>query len=91
MARAHGRLYEYYKSSAKELPDTIEEMAPLFAAVMHGCQARQHQEAFAVVYWQRILREEEGYSAKNGSGHKVSDASCLRARLWSTMNHLVTR
>jgi hypothetical protein len=26
---------------------------------------------------------------KYGSGHKVSDADCFLARLWSTMNHLV--
>ena len=43
---AHSRLYEYYKNSAKELPDTLEEMAPLFAAVAHGCQAGRYQEAF---------------------------------------------
>ena len=30
---AHGRLYEHDKSVAKEFPDTIEEMAPLYAAV----------------------------------------------------------
>jgi len=41
----HNRLYEYYKASAKEYPDTLEEMAPLFAAMMHGCQAGRYQEA----------------------------------------------
>ncbi|MBI5934016.1 MAG: toll/interleukin-1 receptor domain-containing protein [Chloroflexi bacterium] len=52
---AHGRLYEYYKFTAKELPDTLEEMAPLFAAVMHGCQARLYKRSF-VDYYTRILR-----------------------------------
>ena len=51
---AHSRLYEYYKSSTKEFPDTIEEMTPLLAAVLHGCQAGKHQEAFDEVYWRRI-------------------------------------
>lgn len=41
------------------------------------------------------LFEDMGYqhirSSYNGSGHKVSDGSCFRARLWSTMNHLVTK
>ena len=46
----NNRLYEYYKASAKELPDTLQEMAPLFAAVMHGCQAGRHQEALVEVY-----------------------------------------
>ena len=40
---AHGRLYEHYKAQVPELPDTLEEMAPLFAAVAHGCQSGRHQ------------------------------------------------
>jgi len=59
---ANSRLYEYYKSAAKELPDTIEEMAPLYAAVMHGCQAGKHQVALEEVFWQRIRRGESGFS-----------------------------
>jgi len=47
---AHHRLYEYYKSSAKEFPDTLEEMAPLYAAVAHGCQAGRHREALDEVF-----------------------------------------
>jgi len=35
----HRRLYAYLKEMAKPLPDTIEEMAPLYAAVVHGCLA----------------------------------------------------
>jgi len=61
---AHSRLYEYYRTEAKEYPDTIEEMAPLYAAVAHGCQAGRHQEAFHEVYWRRIQREEEAFSVK---------------------------
>lgn len=53
---AHGRLYEYYKSVAKELPDTLEEMSPLYAAVLHGCQAGRYQEAYNDVYLKRIRR-----------------------------------
>ena len=58
----HNRLYEHLKATAKELPDTIEEMAPLYAAVAHGCQAGRHQEALIEVYWQRILRGKEHFS-----------------------------
>jgi hypothetical protein len=42
---AHSRLYEYYKNRAKEYPETLAEMAPLYAAAAHGCQAGRHQEA----------------------------------------------
>lgn len=61
---AHGRLYAFYTAQAKELPDTIEEMAPLYAAVGHGCQAERHQEVLDEVYWPRIQRGEEFFSTK---------------------------
>jgi tetratricopeptide (TPR) repeat protein len=59
--QAHVRLYEHFKAAAKELPDTLEEMEPLFAAVRHGCAAGMHNEAVYEVYWPRIHRKEEGY------------------------------
>jgi len=62
---AHNRLYEYYKKlPEKELPDTVEEMAPLFLAVIHGCKAGKYEEAFYEVYWKRIQRGDEFYSWK---------------------------
>ncbi len=58
---AHGRLYEYFRDlPEKELPDTLEEMEPLFCAVAHGCAAGRHQETFDV-YWKRINRVDEAY------------------------------
>ncbi|MCP5047132.1 MAG: toll/interleukin-1 receptor domain-containing protein, partial [bacterium] len=43
---AHQRLYGYYKNlPKKELPDSLQEMEPLFSAVAHGCLAGLHQEA----------------------------------------------
>lgn len=62
---AHTRLYHYYKNlPEKELPDTLQEMEPLFAAVAHGCAAGLHQEALDDVYWQRIKRGNEHYSTQ---------------------------
>jgi len=61
---AHSRLYDYYKNTAKELPDTIKEMAPLYQAVAHGCEAGRYQEALNEVYWRRIKRGEEAFSTK---------------------------
>ncbi len=55
---AHSRLYEYYKSQAKEYPETIEEMTPLLAAVAHGCEARRYQEVLDKVYQRRIQRKD---------------------------------
>jgi tetratricopeptide (TPR) repeat protein len=59
---AHGRLYEYYKSAAKEYPDTLEEMVPLYEAVFHGCHAGRHQEVLEEVYWRRISRGRERFA-----------------------------
>ena len=37
---------------------------PLFAAVLHGCQAGKHQEVLDEVYRQRIARTNEYFSVK---------------------------
>jgi len=60
----NNRLYEFYKTTAKEFPNTLEEMAPLFAAVMHGCQAGKYQEAYDEVYRERIRRGNEQFQLK---------------------------
>ena len=67
---AHSRLYEYYRALpeklfGKFLPDTLEEMEPLFRAVAHGCQAGRYQEALDEVYWKRICRGNEAFVNKN--------------------------
>ena len=60
----HERLYVYYKQAAPELPETLEAMLPLYAAVVHGCRAGRVQEAAAEVYWRRILRGAEFFSTQ---------------------------
>ena len=66
---AHSRLYEYYKNlPEKELPDTLEEMEPLFIAVRHGCLAGRHQEAFDDILWERIRRGQQAYVTKSLGG-----------------------
>jgi len=73
---AHSRLYEYYRNSQpKEYPETLEEMAPLFAAVAHGCQAGRYQEALREVFYRRMDRE-EGFVA-----HKLGAMGALLATL----------
>ena len=54
----HGRLFEHYQGVPKEnQPSTLEGLAPLYAAVAHGCAAGQYQEAYRLVYRTRIHRE----------------------------------
>ena len=57
----HERLYEHFKNAASQLPDTLEEMMPLYAAVAHGCRAGKHKQAYDEVYRPRIRRENELY------------------------------
>lgn len=61
---ANYRLYKHLKRTAKVRPNTIEEMAPLYAAVAHGCAAGRHQEALDEVYFKRICRGEEFFSLR---------------------------
>ncbi|NQU86889.1 MAG: toll/interleukin-1 receptor domain-containing protein [Mariniphaga sp.] len=75
--QSHLHLYEYYKNlPEKELPDTLEEMEPLFAAVKHGCLAGKHQEVLDDVYWNRISRGNHAYTV-NKLGAFGADLSCL--------------
>ncbi|MEQ1812499.1 MAG: hypothetical protein ABL889_21395, partial [Terricaulis sp.] len=54
---AHERLYRLYAAACvKELPDTLEEMTPLFHAIGHACAAGLHEEAFDKVYLRRVRR-----------------------------------
>jgi tetratricopeptide (TPR) repeat protein len=68
----HDCLYEHLKETADELPETAEAMAPLFAAVAHGCAAGRHQETLDEVYWRRIQRGDKAFNTKKlglfGSG-----------------------
>ena len=81
--QAHTRLYDYYKAlPEEELPDTLEEMQPLFSAVAHGCAAGLHQRALDEVYWPRIKREGENYlTSKLGA---FSDYLAVVAHFFTT-------
>src|ERR1039457_5028631 len=61
----HAQLYEHYTRQAPLLPDTLEEMTPLFYAVYHGCQAGRHRDVIDRVYRTRILRGAAGYLWRN--------------------------
>lgn len=58
---AHEILYRHYAAAAPDLPDTLEEMQPLFNAVQHGVKAGRAQEVFNEVFWRRILRGKDAY------------------------------
>jgi nucleoside phosphorylase/tetratricopeptide (TPR) repeat protein len=61
--QAHRVLFDYYQTvPTQPQPDTLEELEPLYRAVVHGCLAGEYQKALDEVYWDRIRRSKEGYS-----------------------------
>jgi tetratricopeptide (TPR) repeat protein len=81
---ANNRLYEHLTRTAKELPDTVEEMSPLYTAVSHGCSAGRHQEALDEVYWRRIQRGNESFNTKGlgAFGHDLIALLGFFETLW---------
>lgn len=60
---AHSVLFDWFCSLPdKEQPDTLEELEPLYRAVGHGCKAGRYRTALNEVYWNSILRGDQGYS-----------------------------
>ncbi len=62
--KANKRLFDYYRSTTQEHPDTTGDMSRLYAAVVHGCQAGLFNEAFESVYWSRIQRGRQFASSR---------------------------
>jgi tetratricopeptide (TPR) repeat protein len=60
---AHGRLYAHLKQAAPELPETLQEMMPLYHSISHGGKAGLWQEALDDVLYARISRQGENFSA----------------------------
>jgi hypothetical protein len=72
-------LFEYYQSVPdKQQPDTLEELEPLYRAVVHGCLAGEYYKARKEVYWERILRGDESYSSSQ-LGAYAHDLTALAA------------
>ncbi|UCC67611.1 MAG: hypothetical protein JSV79_10890, partial [Armatimonadota bacterium] len=76
--QAHSRLYEHLRDTAKQLPDTLEEMEPLFQAVHHGCRATRYEEALGELYRDRVQRGSEMFNWCQLGGFSA-DATVLSA------------
>ena len=82
----HERLFEHYQGVPKEnQPSTLEGLAPLYAAVAHGCAAGRHQEAFDEVYWARINRRQDFYPTRKlgAFGSDLAAVSSFLQTPWS--------
>jgi hypothetical protein len=54
---AHGRVYEHLRDTTEEgtMP-TLEDLAPLYQAIPHGCRAGRHEKALKEIFQDRICR-----------------------------------
>lgn len=57
--RANSRLFDHYRATAEEFPNTNEEMTPLYWAIVHGCRSGRFEEALHDVYRTRVRRGSE--------------------------------
>jgi predicted ATPase len=57
------RLFDYYRTLAPQLPDSLKEMEPLFLAVICGCNTGLFREALHEVYIPRIQRGDVSFAA----------------------------
>jgi tetratricopeptide (TPR) repeat protein len=58
------RLFYYYRTLAPQLPNSFQEMEPLFSAVICGCNAGLFRDALHEVYIPRIQRGDAHFAAK---------------------------
>ncbi|MEL7354346.1 MAG: TIR domain-containing protein [Cyanobacteria bacterium P01_A01_bin.116] len=75
---AHRRLYEHLKQVAPELPETLQDMMPLYHAVAHGGKAGLWQEAWENIFQARIQRNNEFFSLRK-LGAMGTDLAALAA------------
>ena len=78
---AHSRLFDYLCKNTPHRPDTIEGLAPLYQAVVHGCLAGRQQEAHKKVYVDRILRGtgDDGFYSTRKLGAIGADLAAVAA------------
>jgi tetratricopeptide (TPR) repeat protein len=54
---AHGRLFEHLGDTTREgKTPKLEDLAPLYQAIPHGCRVGRHQKALHSIYCDRICR-----------------------------------
>jgi len=79
---ANGRLYEHLRDSSKEgKTPTLEDLAPLYQAIAHGCRAGRHGKALDKIYFDRICRSlpnsTQEYYSVNKLGAYGSDLAAI--------------
>jgi hypothetical protein len=85
---AHRRLYEHLTTTTQEgTTPTLEDLQPLYQAVVHGCLAGMYREARRDTYRGRILRREENYSTfmLGALASDLGAIACFFEQPWSRL------
>jgi tetratricopeptide (TPR) repeat protein len=85
---AQSRLYEHLCTNTNEGErPTLDDLQPLYQAVVHGCEAGLQQEARKDVYRGRIQRGDEAYSTfKLGAfGSDLGAIACFFEQPWTEL------
>ncbi|MFZ2727365.1 MAG: hypothetical protein WAX77_14010 [Methylococcaceae bacterium] len=86
--QAHLVLFEYYQGiPEKEFPDTLDEMLPLYQAVVHGCLAGEYEQAISENYFRRITRGY--YFSERYLGAYSNDLSILQIAILEINNEKI--
>lgn len=90
---AHSRLFKYFSSPprAKDAPETLNDLEPLYRAVAHGCKAGQHRKALKL-YVEKILKGGLYYSWKKfgNFGMELDALSKFFDRTWDLPTKILT-
>lgn len=90
---AHRRIYEHLCASTKEgKQPTLEDLQPLYQAVVHGCLAGLVQRACGEVYYARICRKDEAYSTKKlgAFSSDLGAIACFFEQPWQCVSPSLT-
>ena len=90
---AHRRLYEHLRATTKEGDQpTLEDLQPLYQAVVHGCQAGMQKEVLYNIYHARIKRRDENYSSRNlgAFGSDLAAVACFFDSPWRQLSPAFT-
>ena len=72
----HDRLYRHLIAKpAKDQPDTLADLRPLYLAIPHGVAAGHAQEVFDEVFQRRINRRGQAYGVKKLGAHSATLAA----------------
>lgn len=86
---AHTRIYQHLCENTHEGEQpSLEDLQPLYQAVIHGCLAGLHQSAFEKVYLARIHHGQQGYDIKRlgAYGSSLAAVTSFFEFPWTTVS-----